>query len=157
GPEREPLRLGEVLWARIGRLPEPRRRLLEVVAVAGRPLPLTEAAPAAGWEGDDWNALALLCSGALPLLRRTRRGESVLETYHDGIRETVVGHLPAEVRRQHHRRLAEVLRDSLRQADRKGPGGERRQLTVFEALAVHYREAGLDKEAVKFSILAAHR
>jgi serine/threonine protein kinase len=139
-----PLRLGEVLWTRIGRLPDRTRRLLEVVAVAGRPLPVTEASAAAGWEGDDWNALTSLCAGPLlPLLRRTGPKESLLETYHDRIRETVVAHLSPTQRREHHRRLAEVLREA-------GSGD-------FEVLAVHYREAGQDEAAIEFSVLAADK
>ena len=64
----------------MARLPEAMRRLLEVVAVAGRPIPLSDACQASGWEGDERPALAYLRSGRL--LRTT--GSSLaptVETY----------------------------------------------------------------------------
>ncbi len=102
------LTLGSVLWARIGRLPAEARRLLEMVAVAGRPVSLEDACRAAGVEDQGQQALAYLRSARL--LRGagpTDRG--AVETYHDRVRETVTARLSAEQRRQDHRRLAEVL------------------------------------------------
>jgi serine/threonine protein kinase len=135
------LTLNEVLWSRVLRLPESLRRLVEVVAVAGRPLRTADACRAAAWEGDERNALTYLRSSRL--LRTTIAAESpLIETYHDRIRETVVAHLDAEVRRQHHRRLAEVL---------EAAGGT----LDFEALAAHFRGAGLYPRAAHYFALAA--
>jgi hypothetical protein len=103
--------LGPVLWARVQRLPEDARRLLEVVAVAGQPLPLTVACQAAQVGTDVDAALASLRAGRL--IRSTGTGEAAtLETYHDRIRETVVAHLAPEVRRDLHGRLAQVLEET---------------------------------------------
>jgi hypothetical protein len=100
--------LGRVLWARVQRLPAEARRLLEVVAIAGRPLPLEDACHAADIEGGGPRALASLRSARL--LRGTGSADrGAVETYHDRVRETVAARLSAEERRRHHRRLAEVL------------------------------------------------
>src|SRR5262249_60524954 len=48
GPRKGDVTLHEVLWSRVQRLPEGARRLLEVVAVARRPLREEDAGRAAG-------------------------------------------------------------------------------------------------------------
>jgi hypothetical protein len=77
---------------RITALPPEARRLLEAVAVAGRPVPAAVACAAAGLEGDE--------SGLLPSLREARLLRSVgpaggreLEAYHDRIRAAVLAGL----------------------------------------------------------------
>jgi hypothetical protein len=100
--------LRDMLWERVMRLPEEAQRLLEVVAVAGRPLRQEDACRAADLGGEELQALAQL--RAARLLRSAgpaERGE--IETYHDRVRETVTVRLEPEVRKRHHRRLAEVL------------------------------------------------
>lgn len=52
-----PVRLDEVLWARVQRLPPPACRLLEVTAVAGKPLPLAQAGEAAELPADGSQSL----------------------------------------------------------------------------------------------------
>jgi serine/threonine protein kinase len=119
--------LPDVLWGRVERLPEAQRQLVEVIAVAGWPVPQTEACRAAGWDAGDLTALAYLRADRL--LRRTGTAEQpALETYHDRIRETVTARLEPAVRALHHRRLAVVLEASGR-AD-------------AEVLAVHFQGAG---------------
>jgi hypothetical protein len=124
--------LGEVLWLRVQRLPEPARRLLEVIAVAGRPLGQTEACQAAGFATDALAALAPLRTDHL--IRSTGPSEvEQIETFHDRIRETVVAHLSAAALKAHHRSLARVLSAS----DQIDP----------ERLAIHFRGAGDTLEA----------
>jgi serine/threonine protein kinase len=136
----EVVALDEVLSLRIGRLPAEARRLLEVVAVAGRPLGRLEAFSAAElseWERD---RLALLRSGRL--LRSTGlTDEDEIETYHDRIRETVIAHLTTDTWTQHHRRLAEVMEAS----GRADP----------QVLAVHYHGANQPERAGRFYAMAA--
>src|SRR5262249_46362690 len=57
--------LDEVLWARIRRLPEDARALLEVLAVAGQPLRQADAGRAAGLGPEGFEALASLRSNHL--------------------------------------------------------------------------------------------
>jgi eukaryotic-like serine/threonine-protein kinase len=134
--------LDEVLWSRVMGLPEAARRLLEVAAVAGRPLPQTEALRAAGLRGEELAALGQLRSGRLIRSVGLAAGNEI-ETYHDRIRETVVAHLAPEVLRQHHQRLAEALEASGR-AD-------------AEVLAVHCSGAGDLERASTYYTTAAVR
>jgi serine/threonine protein kinase len=132
--------LDEMLWARVQRLPDAARRLLEVVAVAGRPLALDEACRAAELGPEDRAAPAQLRAGRLFRGTGAEGGDEV-ETYHDRVRETVLAHLPPEALRDHHGRLARMLEASQR-AD-------------FEALAVHYQGAGEPARAGELFACAA--
>jgi hypothetical protein len=134
--------LGGMLAARVGRLPGPARRLLEVIAVAGRPLAEAHACQAAEVAAADQDAVATL--RAQQLIRRTGgpSGQEV-ETYHDRIRETVVARLPPADLAGHHRRLAETL-EAAGAADP-------------ETLAGHFAGAGADDRAAHYYALAAAR
>jgi eukaryotic-like serine/threonine-protein kinase len=105
------LTLDQVLWTRVERLPPEERRLLEVVAVAGRPLNLTLARQAAELETEERVVAARL--RAARLLRGSGSAESDdIEIYHDRVRETVTAHLPPEALEALHARLASVLEAS---------------------------------------------
>ena len=100
------VRLDEVLWRRIQRLPDEVQNLLEVLAVAGQPIRQALACRIAGLGAEGFSSLALLRSHRL--IHGTGPGSlGDAETYHDRIRETVVNHLPAERRRGWHRGLAQ--------------------------------------------------
>jgi serine/threonine protein kinase len=140
GPSEGDITLHEVLWIRVHRLPEGTRRLLEVVAVAGRPLRQEDACRAAGVAAEQGVALASLRAGRL--LRGVGQPESrEIETYHDRIRETLVTRLSPSGLREHHRRLALVLEASRRSDP--------------EVLAVHFQEAGEPGRAGTYYALAA--
>jgi serine/threonine protein kinase len=118
--------LEEVLWQRMLRLPEPARRLLEVVAVSGRPLRQGDAGRAADLAGDGATAFAVLRGARL--VRSSGPGEQdEVEAYHDRIRETMVAHLPPAALKAYHQRLAVILAAS----GRADP----------ETLAVHFQGA----------------
>jgi tetratricopeptide (TPR) repeat protein len=123
-------------------MPDPARRLLEVIAVSGQPLTQTAACRAVGLGQDEQTALAVLRSGRLIRGATTGSAEhEVIETYHDRVRETVVTHLAPAAREDCHHRLALALLDS----------GE----TDPEVLAVHFQGANLPARAAGYFARAA--
>jgi eukaryotic-like serine/threonine-protein kinase len=132
--------LRRMVERRLAELPPGARRLAEVVAVVGRPLPVATLATAAGLQGDVPEAFALLQARGLA---RTgfREDREVAEPLHDRIRETVVDLLSPPMLREHHAHLAAVLAAT--------PGSS------FEALAMHTLSAGQSAEAARFAEQAA--
>jgi hypothetical protein len=127
-----------VLGERLARLPHASRRLLEVIAAAGLPLPLAIAERAAGGDHD---AAAPLRNDHL-IRSHGARTFDLVEPYHDQIRAAVLDalgdRLPAL-----HRALAVALEES-------GRGDP-------EALAVYWAGAGEPRRAARYTALAADR
>jgi hypothetical protein len=140
GPAAEKITLDEVLWQRVTGLPEPSRRLLEVVTVSGQPLRQGDAWRAATLDPSDRTALAVLRAGHL--VRSTGLAEQdEVETYHDRIRETVLAHLPAATLKGRHQQLAITLEAS----GHADP----------ETLAVHFQGADETAKAGHYYAVAA--
>jgi serine/threonine protein kinase/tetratricopeptide (TPR) repeat protein len=137
-----PARLEAVIERRVARLPQEARRLLEIVAVAGYPLPRAVARHAARLEEDEPASVALLRAGRLIRTRGRTEGEQV-ETYHDRIRETVAQGLSPEELRERHRALAVSL-------EAAGPVDP-------ERLAIHLQGAGEATRAGRLFAEAAGR
>ncbi len=136
------INLDQVLWTRIQRLPDEARKLLEVLAVAGRPLAQASAARAAGLEQEERALLSLLRTSHL--VRGTGAGQhDPIETYHDRIRETVVARLPEPVLKERHEGLALTLEA----AGHPDP----------ETLAIHFLGAGHRDKAGHYYALAAEK
>ncbi len=134
------VRLDDVIWARVSRLPNEAQRLLETIAIAGRPLDRSTARRASGIEEDDQPALAVLRAGRLVRGSGGER-EDQIEIYHDRIRQTVVSRLSAKAREHVHQRLAFAL-----------------EVSGFpdpESLAVHYQGAGSRERAALYAADAA--
>ena len=100
--------LRQMIGARIDELPDGPRRLLEVIAVAGRPLSQRSAGAAAGLEAPDQSALPLLRREHLVRSGGPGIGDQV-EVYHDQIRETLMDRLSRSALCDHNGRLAEAL------------------------------------------------
>src|SRR5262249_24228958 len=132
--------LGKMLQARLHRLPPEARRLLDVVAIAGRPLAQAVAARAAELGAEDRQALSVLRAGHLVRTRGVRDRDEI-EAYHDRIREAAVALLAASDQRDCHRRLAVALEGS----ERADP----------EAMALHWRGAGETERAAEYAEVAA--
>lgn len=125
--------LDRLILSRLRHLNVDTRRLLEVVALAGRPLELEVALEVSrlGFEGP--MAVATLRAANLIRIRRVRTHDAI-EAYHDRIREAVARRVPRSVRLEMHRQLAEQL--------------ERSDRSEAETIASHWREVGnLAKEA----------
>jgi serine/threonine protein kinase len=134
--------LEKVVAERMSVLPDAARRLLELVAVCARPLPVSIVGDAAGV----YEALHEMV-GVLRVHRfvRTglRDGREVVEMAQDRIRETIVAGLPGDTLRAYHGRLARVLEPF--------PGAD------AEALAVHLFGAGEKERAAKYAEQAAEQ
>jgi serine/threonine protein kinase len=142
-PGADGLGVAGLVQARVAALGEAARRLLEVVSIAGRPLPRRAAGRAALSEGEAQEPWALSSLVARHLLRvRQAEDREELLPYHDRIREAVVGLLSPEARAERHHRLALVL--------------EQEQAEP-EELVHHFLAAGRRPEASRYAALAASR
>lgn len=134
--------LDSVIRSRIALLPEGAKELLEIVAVAGRPILAKAANGAADLRVDDEAMLARLRADHL-LRTRRRGGRDEVDTYHDRIREAILAPMPLERRRVHHLTIARTL--------------EAQGARDPEVLAVHYRAAGDDDRAASYALEAGDR
>jgi serine/threonine protein kinase len=136
-----PLTLEQLVDDRLAGLSEEARRVAELVAVGGRPLPMSTVSEAAGIASTD-EVVALL---TLRRFVRTglRDGREVVEPIHDRIRETIVAHLLASVARSHHASLARAF--------------EANKDTDPEVIATHLFGAGEKERAAEFAEQAAKR
>jgi tetratricopeptide (TPR) repeat protein len=127
---------------RLERLSEDARRVVEVIAVGGQPLPVSVVGRASGVLGTVNEAMASL--GRRRFVRTGQRnGREVVEATHDRIRDAIVELLPAATLREHHAALARSL--------------EEVSGTDAEAIAVHWLAAGDAQRAVLFAEEAAER
>ena len=99
--------LDGILADRIDGLPAASTALLEVLAVAGEPVSLRDAARAA--EVPPEQASKLLRLLRAQHLLRAASAQTEIEPYHDRIRETLLARMPEERRRARHRGLATAL------------------------------------------------
>jgi eukaryotic-like serine/threonine-protein kinase len=136
------LTLDQMVHQRLERLPDGARRLVEIVAVGGRPLLASVVAAVAGVDGAVNEAIALACARRF-VRTGLRDGRDVVETTHDRIRETIVAQLQGTTLREHHGRLARVLEET--------QGGD------AEAIAVHWLGAGENDRAARVAGGAAEQ
>jgi eukaryotic-like serine/threonine-protein kinase len=108
GGAAEAMTLEQSVGARVSRLSPGPRRLLEMIAVGGRPLPVATVADAAEVDTGVDDAIALL--RACRFVRvGLRHGHEVVETTNDRIREAILAGLSDDLVRERHARLARVL------------------------------------------------
>jgi len=137
-----PASIAEIVAWRLRTLDAEAHRLLAAVAVAGGPCRRTVAARAATLRAAGGEAVTALRNECL--LRHSSGGDdSLLETFHDRIREAVVEALPAADRRGLHLGLAAAL--------------EQESDTDPIVLVEHYREGGDDARAARNAVAAAER
>jgi hypothetical protein len=134
--------LEQMVGQRLALLPEEARRLLEVIAISGRPVRVSIAVQAAGLPSHADNAIALLRARRF-VRAGLRDGREVVEVIHGRIGETIVGQLADDVARERHLRIARVLEDA--------PDAD------AEALATHLFGAGETTRAAQFAERAAEQ
>jgi hypothetical protein len=132
----------ELLRARIVALPAEARRLLEVVAVAARPVDALVAQRASDQPVDDDRTVALLRSLHLLRMRRLRSVEA-LEPAHDRVRAAAMAEIGGDAQAARHLALAHALE----QSGRAGP----------EELATHFLAGGELQQARRCTEEAARR
>ena len=131
----------EVMRARMGQLGPEARRVLQLIAVAGRPLAQQVLERAAGLGQDD-QLMSVLRAGSL--IRTSGAPElGRVEIYHDRIREVVLASLSDAQHRERHLALADALEGS----EHADP----------EALAVHLLGGGAVERGTEYAIEAAEK
>ena len=103
------LELDEVIWTRVCRLPEETRHLLEIIAVAGRPIVSAEAYRALNVGAKGQNLLVQLRTRNLIRATESQDESTVIESYHDRIRQSVVNHLDERTTKRYNLDLAETI------------------------------------------------
>ncbi len=136
-----PLTLEQVVDERLASLPAEARLVAELVAVGGRPVPVSTVGDAAGVLSTD--EVVDLLSMRRFVRTGLRDGREVVEPIHDRIRETIVAQLSAAVARSHHASLARAF--------------EANSDTDPEVIAAHLFGAGEDQRAAPFAERAARR
>ena len=166
------LELDEVIWSRVCRLPEATRQLLEVFAVAGRPMRASEAYETTNSRNAGPGLLAQLRTSNF-VRTAEQDAETIVETYHDRIRESVFNHLPTTKINGHYLKLALVIEQSgdvnleevlstIRETpdfeEHKAPSAIDRRLSqrVFD-LSYFFDAAGKPERARPYAIVAAEQ
>ncbi len=167
------LELDEVIWTRVQRLPNEVRQLLELVAVTGRPLPALEAYQAIACQSKGRNHLAQLRACHFVRTTGDEDDETIVETYHDRIRESVVANLEREEIQQYSLQLANTFEAGSgievadlwshinRTQDDEEPGApyplDKQQWQRVFDLARFYDAAAKHKVAFPFALCAAEQ
>ncbi len=105
------VRLEEALLARVDGLEPASRRLLEVLASAGGPLPVKVASGAADLNPAEGARLASVLRVAMLARSPGQRADDLIEPYHDRVRAAVAGRLATRAR-DLHARIADALEDA---------------------------------------------
>ena len=150
--------LDHLLLGRCRRLEPDQRRLLEMAAVAGKPLDLDLFLDAAGLGFAAQSALTGLRSAGLMRMRTGTEGEQI-EVYHDRVGEALRGELDAETVRGHAERLAAALEKRRMKAETSPESVTRPpDSSIFEdpeTLAQLYAATGETRREVEMLVRAA--
>jgi hypothetical protein len=135
-----PVSIRHALRSRFRQLAAEPRRLVELVAIAGKPLEIDLALGVARLGPEGRLLVYSLCSASL--LRMTLQDERLfLETYHDRLREFAIEDMSGDAVRAGHRALADAIAGS-RTPDPR-------------AVVKHLLEAEAFGDAARFAVLAA--
>ncbi len=138
-------RLDDVLRARVAGLEPEARRLVEVVAAAGAPIPQRTAVEAAGLAPDEGVRRIAELRAARLFRTLGAPGSDAVEMYHDRVREAVVDGLDEAARRALYLGLADALE--------RGGAAE----SAPTALVLNLEAAGEAERAARYAERAAAR
>ena len=130
----------QMIEKRVRNLDSEARRVLELIAVHGRPVSTSILQDCAGVNGDLEPLVNTLRGGHFVRLA-ARDGREMVEAAHDWIKETVVSRLSTNAVREHHRQLAVVY--------------ESQQHIEPEAIVGHWFDAGEPERAARYAERAA--
>lgn len=137
------VRLEDALWTHIQALESKAHNVLDLLVIAGAPLPQQVAAQAAGLSFSDFSdVVELLCEQHLARTSGVHK-EDTVEPYHDRVRETALLHPLSASETALHGRLASAF-VALKSKD-------------AEALAFHFRGAGELRKAGAYAEEAAEQ
>ncbi len=142
GDQSERPRLDDAIIARVTRLPAAARRILELVAVATRPLAQEIIRKASQLEPDSFAKQLALMRVANLVRSGGVRASDPIEPYHDRVREAVLAHLDDARRTATHARLALALETA-------GASPE--------VLLGHFEASGQYQRAAKYAERSAER
>jgi energy-coupling factor transporter ATP-binding protein EcfA2 len=128
-------KLDDAIGSRIEELEERTRAVVELVAIAGRPIPQAVAAAAVGVDPAAFHRATQTLKTASLVRTDGARWADPIEPYHDRVREAVA----ARVEPQRKRGLHEALAIAFERSEHHDP----------EMLATHWREAGRTREAAR--------
>jgi tetratricopeptide (TPR) repeat protein/tRNA A-37 threonylcarbamoyl transferase component Bud32 len=163
----EPSALVDMIWSRVRRLPAESQRLLAVVALWGKPLPLDHAMQIA-----EVGQLAVGPLRSGHLIRTVAiETQSVIETYHDRIRESVSQRQDFATKQQLHIRIAEdfarqsplnanEIMDRLDQycEDKSAQVDDHIEVSpIWYEIAFHFDAAGRSDLAFPYALAAAEK
>jgi tetratricopeptide (TPR) repeat protein len=137
------LKLEDALWSRIASLEDAPRRIVEVCAIAGSPLPQEAVCKAVEVTPAEFARLTSFLRVAHLIRTTGTRGTDLIECFHGRVREAVASHLTPEGRKAHHLRLALALESSAHPDP--------------DLLAIHWLGAGEIEAACKHTLAAAAR
>jgi tetratricopeptide (TPR) repeat protein len=109
---KESLELDDVIWARACKLPEETRRFLELIAVVARPIPVTDAYRALDEVERGQRLLSHLRTANFVRTTTDDVRGTIVESYHDRIRESVASRLSKSTTRTYHLKMAETIEDA---------------------------------------------
>ncbi|MCB9553963.1 MAG: AAA family ATPase [Myxococcales bacterium] len=134
-------KLGDAIQARVADLPREARMVLELVALAERPLPTRLVIAASGGDADQTRALAAL--RAASLVRGGLDIAGTVEAFHDAVKDAVAEKIEPQRRAALHRALAEALEEE--------DGADEEQL------ALHWQGAGEAARAARWAVAGGRR
>jgi serine/threonine protein kinase len=165
------LELDDVIWARACRLPDETRRFLELVAVVARPIPAAEAYRALDEVERGQSLMAQLRTASFVRTTTDETRGTIVESYHDRIRESVSARVDEATAQKHHLSMARVIEEAsgITAEDRtqwlistKPITDEVVELTteqwnrVFD-LARHFSAGGQSDQALPYALIAAEQ
>ncbi len=132
--------LDDAIWGRVSKLDPVVRSMAELLAVAGKPVPLGVIGTAARCEPAEVTPGVAALRAAKLVRMGAARSADTIEPYHDRVREAVLAKLDAERRRALHQQLAIAFESS----SHHNP----------ETLATHWRGAGDASRAAVYAATA---